>query len=177
MNDHNEFDDTVSEEVNHVESEDTLAGDDLFDFSEDLLKAFQEAQVSSKSDKSKPVPDGKYEAETVKVVPSKYKNDPQLNLHIRITNGNHKGRMVFKKYTLNTKGMGYLKTDLAVMGVPLEDLGQLKDHLENMLGKRVKINVQNKSYMGRDNTPKNAVNVYINELLASEPSEEEVGDF
>lgn len=179
----NEFDDVPNEEnldgvQDEHNAEDNPAADEgLFDFSEDLLKAFQEAQISSRSDKSKPVPDGKYEAETVKVVPGKFNGKQQLNLHIRIVNGNYKGRMVFRRYTLDPKGMGYLKTDLSVMGVPLEDLSQLKDHLENMLGKRIKINIQNKPYPGKDGSPKNAVNVYINELLAPEEPDDTAGDF
>lgn len=169
MNDENDFgaDEKANFEVegnlDNVDPQSGSTGDTTFDFSEDLVKAYQEAELSSKADRSKKIPDGKYEAVISKVSPEMYQGKPKLSMQLKITNGNSKNRIFFNNYPLATPvGLSRLKNDINTLGLKLDDIRQLKEMVGEMLDKRVaiviKTNASNTKYQ----------NCYINSLLSTE---------
>ncbi len=133
------------------------------------LSAFDEAyeQVEVKDrpqfDNS-PVPNGKYTVETHKVEfkhwPSKNEKPARdcLNWTLRVVDGDYKNRFIFKSHNLDKDSLGFLKNDLYLLGYKGK-LGNLKDNLESLLHKTVKI-----SQVPQKNNAQYS-NVYFNELV------------
>jgi len=147
--------------------------DDLFDFNPELDSAFKNADVTSKNKKSE-VPDGNYNVAIVKAALEKSKNNaPRLNLHLKITNGNHKGRLIFQNYNLNHKvGIEILAKDLHTLGIKLDSLNELKDRVGELLDLNVAVHKKTKENTGTDGKVYTNVNVYFNDLLPAEAMED-----
>ncbi len=150
--------------------------DDLFDFNPELDSMFKNADVTSKGNRSE-VPDGNYNVVISKVALEKTKaNTPKLNLHLKITNGNHKGRLIFQNYNLNHKvGIEILAKDLHTLGIKLDSLKELKDRVGELLDLNVAVHKKTKESTKEGKTYTN-VNVYFNELLPAESMEDSDGE-
>lgn len=139
--------------------------DDLFNFNPEQIKQFEEAEETSSS-RSNP-PDGDYTVKVAKAFGQKTaKGELQLNLHLKITNGEHKGRLLFKNYFLDGKnskiGISYLKKDLVTCGIKLKGLDELKEKLPDLLDLNLAVVKKTK-----DPTSK-FYNLFINSLLSED---------
>lgn len=106
--------------------------DDLFNFNPEQLKEFEQAATNNER---KNPPDGEYTVKVLKAFAQrKQGGDPQLNLHLKITNGEQKGRILFKNYTMTKNpGMSIMKQDLWKCGLQIKSLEEIKDRLPDLL--------------------------------------------
>lgn len=143
--------------------------DDLYDFSPEEDKVFQDAEVDTK----KEPPDGKYQVQIVKAFMEKKPDKAgipkrAMHFHLQILNGPHKNKYLFKRNNVDTEvGLKILKGDLAACGLELSSLSELKDRLEDLLDKKLEVN---KSTNKKD---ERYYNVYINKLIDVPESVEE----
>ena len=81
------------------------------------------------------VPDGKYQVRVEKVEPAiSQSGNRMLKWQLRVISGAQTNRMVFRQNILETaENMKYLKGDLSVCGVELEQVSDLPAHLGELL--------------------------------------------
>lgn len=91
------------------------------------------------------VPDGMYTAEITECTVQESKKDgsPYLFWALRITDGQHVGRVVKRFNQLATEqNFGFLKADLAAAGMQLANLPDLPEVCGDLVGRIVEIKIQ-----------------------------------
>lgn len=146
--------------------------DDLFVFDDELVKSFDEAEVQTREFKD--VPDGEYVVVLEKAELKKKANgDKQLSGWLKVFNGDHEDRLIFKNWTLNKVGMPFFKTDMATMGVKMHSLKDLQEAFVELNpvdpSERKLLRITKKA---QKTNPKYS-NVYINSLTSLEEVEED----
>lgn len=91
------------------------------------------------------IPDGMYTAEITECAVQESKKDgsPYLFWALRITDGQHVGRVVKRFNQLATEqNLGFLKADLAAAGMQLANLPDLPEVCGDLVGRIVEIKIQ-----------------------------------
>jgi len=112
------------------------------------------------------VPDGKYvvAVEQAQLATAKTSGNRMLKWHLRIVEGEHTGRMLFRNNVLATReNMAWLKKDLETCQLKLEKLSELEPNLEKLLDLKLEVVKKSKG--------ENA-NVYLNKYLGKVTAEE-----
>lgn len=141
------------------------------------LEAFDAAFSSAEAPEAQAfdiVPNGKYPShvEKIEIVETKtgqYAGQPRLSWHLVIDSGPCAGRYLFHSNRIadDPKIMGWLKSDLAVVGLKLGRLSELTGRLGEILDRRVFVTVKNTSKGGKEYQ-----NTYLNAAII----ESEAGD-
>lgn len=111
------------------------------------------------------IPDGKYlcRVEEVELKESKA-GKPMLAQRLLILDGKYKGRKLFRNSMLVTEeNVKYLKKDLITLGIELERLSDLPNHLNSLLDIEVQVTVKTKGEYQ---------NVWIDKRLGVEDDED-----
>ncbi|MBZ0270553.1 DUF669 domain-containing protein [bacterium] len=126
----------------------TDIGADLADFDE----AYETAPVEERGE----VPDGKYQVrvERAELKRTKETRKPMLALQLLVAGPTHAGRKIFRNSVIGSEdNVRFLKQDLHTMGVNVPKLSALGEHLEEMVGLGLDVQVKTKD---------GYTNVYIN---------------
>lgn len=156
--------------MNEFENQDatnttTVTADELAQFDNDFNEA-QEAERQSD------VPDGKYKVQVSKIALTKTKEKQQncLKWQLRVVEGPHANRILFRSNMLVTKeNFSWLKADLKVVGLnpPLERISDLPNRLSEILDLCFEVTVKSRTGSnGRVNQ-----NVYLNKRIEGPPPE------
>ncbi len=130
------------------------------DYLNSLQGAWQETSAPTKTYDE--LPDGVYQVQVEAAQLKESKSGaPYLHYSLRVLAGQHSGRMIFKAQQLAPEGLPYLKADLELLQIPLENIGLLEETLPRALD--ALLDVKLKTNMRRDGTP--AQNVYFNRLI------------
>jgi hypothetical protein len=106
------------------------------------LAGFDDGYAAAEVEKSEPAPDGKYNVivEQVELTRSRTAGNPMLNWTLRILDGPHAGRCLFRHNMIITAdNLKWLKTDLHCCGLELEKVSDLPANLERLLDVRLAI--------------------------------------
>ena len=113
-------------------------------------------------------PEGKYQTivSAFSLKPSKIFNDElTLNLGFEVLDGEHKGKTVYKYYSIIPEGLDLLKTDMTRLNIDLEDdirkLGEMKT-AEQIIDQVVDITIKHKKKKNGEGVYQN---VYIDRSL------------
>jgi len=136
---------------------------------EDLAQYDNDFDAASGDSLAGDVPDGKYTVmvERAELRKSKTKGTPMLAWQLRIIDGPHAQRAIFKNSMITTNGMDFLKRELKTCGLDLGKLSELPAHLEDLLDLTLAITQRTKG---------DYTNVYFDELLQGKPAEDYFGD-
>jgi hypothetical protein len=153
-----------------------MSTEDLYDFSPELEQVFEKAEVKlPDGNKFEDIPDGEYVVQLVKAELKKFEKtgDKQVSYQLKVMQGDHKGRVVFKNSFLNAKGMPFFKSEMAFMGLKMTKLADLKDIMEtlNPVDPADRILLRIGKAVNKTN-PKYS-NIYFNEVLSAEDLEEQ----
>jgi hypothetical protein len=142
--------------------------DDLFNFNPEQLKEFEQASVDNER---KNPPDGEYTVKVLKAFAQKKPGgDPQLNLHLKITSGEQKGRILFKNYTMTKNpGMSIMKKDLWKCGIQIKGLDEIRDRLPDLLDLNLLV-------VKKSKPDSKYYQLYINALLPNEQEDEQFNE-
>lgn len=133
-----------------------------------LNNAYRAAEVKSKGITI--LPEGKYQAmiSAYLLKPSKiYQDEMNLQLGFDILSGEHKGKTVYKYYSIIPEGLDMLKTDMVMLGIDLQDdITKLGDELigQSILQTVVDITIRHKK---AKNSERIYQNVYINRVAGN----------
>jgi hypothetical protein len=116
------------------------------------------------------LPDGKYQM-FVKSLAIKESNQlggyPNFLLQLTVLDGEYAGRSAYKRYTLEpeAKSMGFLKSDLYLLGVNLTSLYDLENAelMTKVLDQIVEVTIKNKMASNGKNYP----NYYLNRVVGN----------
>jgi hypothetical protein len=112
------------------------------------------------------VPDGKYIAKVESVSITKAKREPHhplLKWQLRILEGEHKDRMLFRNNMLATReNLAWLKGDLKTCGMEISKINELKPKLEKLLGHVLEVTVRSRT----DDRGGSFTSVFLNKRLA-----------
>jgi hypothetical protein len=80
------------------------------------------------------LPDGKYQVRIHGVRLDKTMNGaPMIKYDLLVISGTHEGRHLFKNSVISPSSLPFFKADLKILGVQLQKLSDLPDHLIHML--------------------------------------------
>ena len=97
-------------------------------------------------DASERVPDGPYQTfiESAELRRSKKSGAPMIEYKLRISQGPHEGRLLWKNAMLEERSFAFVKADLRSCGLELEELSDLPGRLSEILDLPVEVNVKTK---------------------------------
>lgn len=88
-----------------------------------------------------PIPDGRYhvEVDTVELGETANTGNPVLKWTLRISNGEHSDRVLFKRRVITEKTIRFLKAELKICGLELPEFSELPRHLESLKGLHLEV--------------------------------------
>ena len=106
-----------------------------------LDDAFQQATVQERAIYDPNLPDGYYEAEIedVNLGRTTRTNNPMLTWRLRVVAGPHKGTSLVKTRVITEKTVRFLREDLQRLGISINRVSELPEHLEEMQDKQINI--------------------------------------
>lgn len=115
------------------------------------------------------LPDGDYQVLVDRAeIRESQKGNLMLEWTMKVTGPTHERRLVWRRNMLmSDKNIAFLKRDLATCGVALEKLSDLPAQLDELLDLRLAIALKTKGEFQE---------VYINELIGSQPKKPPAGD-
>jgi hypothetical protein len=139
------------------------------DYVASMENAISAAEVRTGS-KYEQLPDGKYQM-FVKSIAVKESNQlggyPNFLLQLTVLDGEYAGRSAYKRYTLEpeAKSMGFLKSDLYLLGVNLTSLYDLENAelMTKVLDKIVEVTIKNKPA----SNGRSYANYYLNRVVGA----------
>ena len=113
------------------------------------------------------VPDGRYTGEVESVELKRARSQaPMLEWRLRIDDGAQKGEAVWYRRTITVDSLKYVKQDLTVAGLEVEQISTVAEHLPQLKGVRLGFTIRTKGERR---------NIYLNYRLDGGEGEREAG--